>query len=403
MFGIDEITRLPIEGHSCIIGYKNDQFVIGIVSGNNFPQIKIQGYLFSVIPEFYEAHKLYSNLEGEYILDCGLSKQDVLDHKYRKGIGYPYTFPKKYEAVESFKLFNSRQELVNPEVELPLSGFLKYTFGLEFETSCGIIPEDVCFRDGLIPLRDGSISGNEYSTVVLKGNKGLNLLKQQLDTLKKYTNFDKECSLHIHMGNFPLEPERIYSLYSICFLLQKEFSEICPKFTFCTSRYKTSGKDYCKPLKKFNSFESLYQFLSNGRSYLGSMYMPHPNDIQRCQKWHIPQRYYWANFINLCFYDVNKTMEFRLLRPTYNFHKILVWLYIFNAILSYAETNNVSVNQTLSLRDIIKTIYPQQIFEVLDMEIEKLKWVVNTQSACGDYIGNRVDVEDMVFEPNEII
>ena len=46
----------------------------------------------------------------------------------------------------------------------------------------GYIPQEICYRDGLIPLRDGSISGLEYSTVILKGNKGINLLQQQVET-----------------------------------------------------------------------------------------------------------------------------------------------------------------------------------------------------------------------------
>jgi hypothetical protein len=57
---------------------------------------------------------------------------------------------------------------------------------------------------GLIPLRDGSITGIEFSTVVLQGNEGLNLLKQQVEALNANTIFDKDCSLHIHFGGLNL-------------------------------------------------------------------------------------------------------------------------------------------------------------------------------------------------------
>ena len=78
--------------------------------------------------------------------------------------------------------------------------------GFEFETSAGIIPEEIALRDGLVPLRDGSISGLEYSSVVLTpDNDGLSLLKQQLETLRQYTSFNKECALHIHFGKFPMK------------------------------------------------------------------------------------------------------------------------------------------------------------------------------------------------------
>ena len=131
--------------------------------------------------------------------------------------------------------------------------------------------------------------------------------------------------------------------------------------------------------------------------------MPHPDDIERQRKWQIHQRYFWANFINLCFYDVNKTMEFRLLRPTYNFHKILVWLYIFNAILKYAENNNVSIKDSIQLQDIFRAVYPQQIAEMLDVEVLKLQYTTEMQSCKGDYIGQLTNIEDFVFEPDEII
>ena len=123
-------------------------------------------------------------------------------------------------------------------MEYTLSKYLKYTFGLEFETSMGYIPEDICFRDGLIPLRDGSISGLEYSTVVLNGNDGLSLLKQELESLKEYTAFNKECSLHIHLGGFPLDPNAIIRAQTLCRLLEKDISQLVPSLTFRSSEYE---------------------------------------------------------------------------------------------------------------------------------------------------------------------
>ena len=47
---------------------------------------------------------------------------------------------------------------------------LPYTFGIEFETAGGFLPQHRLYELGLIPLRDGSITGIEFATVVLKGN-----------------------------------------------------------------------------------------------------------------------------------------------------------------------------------------------------------------------------------------
>ena len=84
-----------------------------------------------------------------------------------------------------------------------------------------------------------------------------------------------------------------------------------------------------------------------GRSYFGSFVQPHPNDLTRERKWQIPQRYHMCNFVNMFCYNVNKTIEMRFLAPTYNLEKILTWLYIFNAILIYAETKEYRGDENL--------------------------------------------------------
>ena len=83
--------------------------------------------------------------------------------------------------------------------------------------------------------------------------------------------------------------------------------------------------------------------------------------------------YYWVNFINLICYKVNKTIEFRLLRPTYNFNKIKLWLYIFNAILMYAEDINAPIPRTVRLKSVLTKVYPDSILDYLLTGVQKLK------------------------------
>ena len=52
--------------------------------------------------------------------------------------------------------------------------------------SKGYVPENKCFENGLIPLRDGSITGLEYSTVVLEGKQGINTLNYLKKNIDKY-------------------------------------------------------------------------------------------------------------------------------------------------------------------------------------------------------------------------
>ena len=359
---------------------------------------------------------MWSNKLGCYIIRDILTPEEILNHQLIRGQGnFPYQFPKRYEAAESFHIFKDAQKVLE-DVQYPLSNELNYTFGLEFETSMGYIPQEICFRDGLIPLRDGSISGIEYSTVVLEGNRGLNLLKQQLDTLKKYTKFNKECALHIHMGGYPVDPIYIYALYSLWYAVERELvcKEYVPRRTFNTSAYKANGKDYCSMLSgRASTFEQLFE-RSTGKKYLGSLVQPHPADMEKKAKWNIKARYYGLNLINMLCYKGPKTVEFRFLRPSFNYRKITLWLYILNAVLKYAESlaklwkseEGCNTKQMLSwivdekyssLMGILMEVYDKDTINYLTKELMLLRLAVQAQHHNGDECGRDIEFEEELF------
>lgn len=342
---------------------------------------------------------IFNKSTGSYQLKSTLDLKGLIYSEYGNTCGYNYSFVKVYGANKHLNLFHNKQELINPEVDYKLARYLKYTIGVEFETAMGILPEDICFRDGLIPLRDGSITGNEYSSVILEGNAGLNLLKQEVDTLKAYTFFNKDCSLHIHLGNILLNPKNLYNIYKICVYLQYDLERILPAYTFKSSRYKNTGKDYCKKLPStLHSFEEFYKYMV-GLPYFGSLHQPHPNDTTREHKWNINQRYFFVNFINALCYNTGKTIEFRFLRPTYNFNKIIFWLYIFNAILIAAESD-IFPN---TLEDLVCEIYPEDIAKDLIKNIIKVALCSQLQTNLDDNIGARTDIEDRIFDTTELL
>lgn len=409
IYTIDCITNAVIDVASaatCVIDYICGYFVYGYTITPIQPvkiYTKDTGWRNAYVPENkLKEHFVYHKGWGEWFLDFNVPLKELVAAKYVKESGYPYTFAKRYEAIENFSIFEGKQEIKENKY-FPISKYFKYTFGLEFETCTGIIPEDICFRDGLIPLRDGSIAGNEYSTVVMQGNEGFNLLYQQIKTLREYTRFDKECSLHVHIGGFPLVPEKILSLYNLCYILQSTFKTILPRYTFYTSKYKASGKDYCKLLPSaYNDFNCYYhQFV--GKNFYGDLHQAHPDDIDRARKWQIHQRYYWANLLNLICYKVNKTMEFRMLRPTYNLEKILFWMYIFNAILMFAEEHNITKTDRITLQQILEVIYPKELCDELMINFYKCQICSDEQTKYGDYIGARTDIEDEFFDKDKII
>ena len=401
----DEVTREWKSCHECmkiVIQQLPDQIIFGYTSK---PERVVKIFIRSssgyeadleTDVDLYKGELLYSNRRGAYFSPIHFSEDFILKEQLIKGSGdFPYLLDRKYEAIENFKVFNGKQKLRDNETVYPLAKYLKYTFGLEFETSQGYIPENICYQDGLIPLRDGSITGPEYSTVVLKGREGLSLLHQQIETLKEYTSFNKECSLHVHLGGYPLKEDTIFRLYLVCKSIERELMTILPVLTFDSAAYKKNGKDYCKRLDTYCSFEEMYLYLV-GSPFFGSFTQSHPNDIERKRKWNILTRYYWCNFINALCYKVNKTIEFRFLRPTYNFKKILLWLYIFNGILEYAE-KYYSIGSDVDLATIINKCYPPKLAKELQLGIIKLRILSINQHKNGDDTRSEVWMEDDLF------
>lgn len=383
--------------------YCNDKYVeIGISDIDyNLPMVYFDGNIYQLFDSsLLKKWFYYDGKNGYYIFSK--SKEVKKDVYVNKGMGsFPYSFNQKYEAIHNFDLFNDRQRL-DTETRFKYSKYIPFTFGLEFETSSGYIPQHICFKDGLIPLRDGSISGVEYSSIVLKGDYGLSLLCQEIKTLKKYTLFDKECSLHMHIGGFPLTTHLIFVMHVVFAIFQNELLKYCPLWTFESGRYKRTGKNYCKQIPIFKNFNQFYEFIA-GKHFDGSIYNPHPYDEDRKQKWHINSRYFACNFVNLMCYESPKTIEFRFLRPTYNFYEIETWLYVFSALIhfsikiakecrsdNYDDVFKYIINITDKYNVIfkmLKYVYPNDLANSLISRIKLLQDANTITRINGDHIG----------------
>ena len=326
---------------------------------------------------------------------------------------YPYSIAREYEAVNHLDLFKKSIELVNSKWRDPLGKHLRYTFGLEYETSMGVIPEELCFRDGLIPLRDGSITGNEYTSTVLNGEWGLGMVKQEVDTLRKYTIFNQDCALHVHMGGYPLERKALFVLYQIVWMLERRlYDNLIPRDSFNTAKYKGSGKDYCKRLPENNDFNNIFKYFTT-LNYFGSLTQPHPSDPQRDRKWQISGRYYALNLINMFCYKGPKTVEFRFLRPSFNFRKIRFWIAVFNAILAYSETYTAKEAKTteldlyskiredirITVSGILSSVYGKDpsLLESLMTDYYTVANITQTQHNNKDYFGRDAFIDDFYF------
>jgi hypothetical protein len=103
----------------------------------------------------------------------------------------------------------------------------------------------------------------------------------------------------------------------------------------------------------------------------------------------------------LC-YNGPKTVEYRFLRPTYNFDKILGWLFIFGGIIKYAEQNseNIFYRQSADIISVLKNVYSSELADILCKFLQMSYSVVITQNRLGDRFGMRVDVDDCIINYN---
>jgi hypothetical protein len=233
----------------------------------------------------------------------------------------------------------------------------KYSYGLEFETIKGIIPTRICNNLGLIPLRDGSIDGIEYATVPLEGKNALQTIIDSCGELQKRTIFNKDCSLHIHIGGMPRTEKFFIALAKVLCHSQEEMYSMFPFYT--KGGFNLKKKDYTAPLpavdllSKINNridvksktdvaanFQHLFEFLSMGHSYRDYSYdlknvVSHPSDPGGTSKWYVRSRYRWVNMIPLLFGN-KKTIEFRIHTPTYDPNKIIYFSIICAALVDVA-------------------------------------------------------------------
>ena len=234
------------------------------------------------------------------------------------------------------------------------------TFGFEFETIKGSLPDSKLNILPLLPLRDGSISGLEYVTIPLSGAKGIKALMHCVQELEKRTEYNDDCSMHLHIGNIPRTPEFILAFYKLITHYQEEIFSLFPlykKYNFGVKRKNYSEPfpfnqinsklepsiDYSNKSQVNKNFDVIFSHLSGGLSFYEydcdlKNVQSHPSDPNGNQKWNIKKRYYAHNLIPLIFGN-KETIEFRIHTPTYDIDKILNFLFINSYLINYTIIN----------------------------------------------------------------
>ena len=304
------------------------------------------------------------------------------------------------EFIKSFKqYFKPETQLVNAH---RLKFLSKYKWGIEFETTKGTIPERFLWPNGLIACRDGSITGFEYVTIPLSGRTGIESIYNNTALLNKYAEISFNNSLHIHIGNYPINKKSIIALYRLGTKIQNEMFSMFPAYYKDTSIFK--GKSYCAPLKNIGSSHSdyettflrLYSQISGGYDFGGFNKAEHPMDRSGRHKWNVNPRYKYMNIIPLIF-GTKETVEFRVHTPTFDPQKVIYWLFILVAILEFAikyqyELLGKIITVNTSLKKIIADYYesdPVLVTDLFDYIALRKSWFKNDRDADG-----RLEVKD---------
>lgn len=377
---------------------KNDSLINGIVKLNedspifghfNLDNLKCCLVILKDLTQYWCINENVLNLNFREEMSSGifyhisLKPSNVLNAI--KSVSKEYKESLSYDSKDILERYiKNYNENYNPIITDAVKDFTPIlkdlTFGLEFETTKGVIPNNKLNILPLIPLRDGSIDGLEYVTIPLSGEKGVQALIDSAVELNKRTEYNNSCSLHYHIGNIPRTPEFILAFYKVISHFQEELFELFPlhkKYNFGVKR-----KSYSKPfpfniincqldpsidcnnkdqlIKNFkvifDYFAEIIPFEAYGNDL--EKVLAHPLDERGNAKWNINTRYYAVNFIPLIFGN-KKTIEFRIHTPTYNIDKILNFLFINSYLINYTKENYSKIlkDPTLLLKkDLIRFV-----------------------------------------------
>lgn len=306
----------------------------------------------------------------------------------KRSYGYPYSISDmsySYQMLYSNYLLKTKAQEMDTRIAELINPF---SFGVEIETSSGVVNMASLLRNNFVFLRDGSLDGGlEYTSLPLKGADGIAMLRDFCNSLK-VCSINEFCSLHIHLGSINLSKEDLVSLYKTVFQCQQELFDFVPSYKRSSKYFakKAEYKDHCKPLKSLGLYQeenvdqmyrSIYNFVTMNGMYGNNEDVDEEDDEyydeedQHVNKWNKTSRYHHLNLLN--WFEKSSTIEFRLHEPTTNYQKIISWLLIIVAITKYAKKYNTDIINNelkISLMKIILDIYPPDVASYLNKYIK---------------------------------
>ena len=189
-------------------------------------------------------------------------------------------------------------------------------FGLELETDCGRVSENFAF-DG---KDDGSIDGTEFVSHKLRGDAGLNEVKEFMRT-GDGIEVSSSCGFHLHADMSGMSDRELYVVFAAFAATEDKWR----------SRVKDSrnGNSYCRRLEG-DLFYSILEAEANGDDF-----------SDWCDN---RDRYYW---MNTSAYTKHSTFENRLHEGTWTYCEVERWVKLNLRFIEAARTLRFWAGETI--------------------------------------------------------
>jgi hypothetical protein len=263
------------------------------------------------------------------------------------------------------------------------TGGIKYTYGVELETSAGQLTSTACKAANVIKVGDRSIGAYEYVTPPLHGNEGLLSLEKACSKLSKHTMVDNRCGVHVHVGGWKvtgggksfIESPSFssgdtaasikFSIRAIqlgCSIENDLFNMLPPtrlpnnKYCYSIKGYASISRDnYDALLGAFVFGETEETMSQQHRLFNYSLKKGLANARQT--KWQ-HARYKWLNLVNL-FTPRPTTAEIRVFPGTLSYDKVEMFVLISLSFVKYVESYGslLDAGERPSLVEMLTRVY----------------------------------------------
>ena len=280
----------------------------------------------------------------------------------------------KHQSLSYHKKFGTNSPTFS------ISNGMRYTFGVEIETSRGSIGH---YDDlNLASVYDGSTSGPEYVTGILKGDYGFNHLKTICDKVHANHEINKRCGVHVHIGG---QFNRLFTimLLRLGYQIQDEIYRMMPP-----SRL---GNTFCKYIPDYVMDINL----TNWRKHLGKYIHGSGNTLdENCNKKsnlgsYPSTRYRWINCVNFSSNSGKPTVEFRNHSASMSYYKIRNWTLMCMAIVRFAQNNQKRIwynLEDITLHEVMMTSLGNNIgLQIMSYYQKRVALFAHNYTENGDY------------------